>query len=217
MRRRKLALLGLERLSLLGLLGGLGAYAENVGKIVNGVCRRAALHGPDLYRLVVLVIVAARAEENIYHEHQARHDQNRVGDVEHREVDKLELEHVHNIAEENTVDAVAERTGEKQHFAPHRKARVENALDQQHGDHNAEHREEYPARIVNIVKQAERRAGVVDINKLHHARDQLLRAGRERYIYRDPIFQPLIRNEYHRGNDRKKHVPILSVINTYII
>lgn len=95
-------------------------------------------------------------------------------------------------------------------------------MTQQHGDHNDEHRryrEEYPARIVNIVKQAERRAGVVDINKLHHARDQLLRAGRERYINRDPIFQPLIRNEYHRGNDRKKHVPILSVLrmHNYII
>ena len=115
--RRKLALLGLERLSLCGLLGGLGAYAENVGKIVNGVCRRAARHGADLYRLVVLVIVAARAEENIYHEHQARHDQNRVGDVEHREVDKLELEHVHNIAEKNAVDAVAECAREKQHLA----------------------------------------------------------------------------------------------------
>ena len=51
---------------LCGLLGGLGAYAENVGKIVNWVCRRAARHGADLYRLVVLVIVAARAEENIY-------------------------------------------------------------------------------------------------------------------------------------------------------
>ena len=61
-----------------------------------------------------------------------------IGDVEHREVDKLELEHVHNIAEENTVDAGAERTGEKQHLAPHRKARVEHALDQQHGDHNDE-------------------------------------------------------------------------------
>ena len=174
------------------------------------------------WQLSDLIIVAARAEENIYYEHQARHDQNRVGDVEHREVDKLELEHVHNVAEKNAVDAVAERAREKQHLAPHRKARVEHALDQQHGDHNDEHRrhrEEYPARIVNIVKQAERRAGVVDINKLHHARDQLLRAGRERYINRDPIFQPLIRNEYHRGNDRKKHVPILSVLrmHNYII
>ena len=37
------------------------------------------------WQLSDLIIVAARAEENIYYEHQARHDQNRVGDVEHRE------------------------------------------------------------------------------------------------------------------------------------
>ena len=39
----------------------------------------------------------------------------------------------------------------------HTAKRESNTPDQQHGDHNDEHRrhrEEYPARIVNIVKQA---------------------------------------------------------------
>ena len=120
-----------------------------------------------------------------------------VRDVEHREArPEFEREHVHHIAAEHAVEAVAQRACQQQNGHPAAKRAVHPfAANREHDDHDEDDGEddEDPARRTG--EQTEGSAGVVDVAQLQKARKEGADAVIQRDAQRDPIFQPLIGNQ----------------------
>ena len=150
--------------------------------------------------------VVPAVEDHVQAQRDAGHDDEHVRQIEHGEAHEEEIEHVHDVAAEDAVDAVADRTGEHQHDRPAADLAVHDVAPQaEHRDGGEHEREEDEDPVRRVLEHAERSAVVVDVRQLQHARYERDVPGVERDVDGDPVFEPLVSDEDQDGYDGIPH------------
>ena len=165
-----------------------------------------------LVELVLLVVLALAAEDDIHDEQQREHRDEYIRDIEHGEIEEVDLEHIDNIAVEHAVKAVRETSGRHQHEAPAPETPVDEVRgkgdDNGDGEHGGENNE-VDARTA-AGKEAESGAVIVEPDKAENTGYERLSNRADHEIGRDPVLYPLVKDNDQDTDNSIKHIFLLS-------
>ena len=165
-----------------------------------------------LVELVLLVVLALAAEDDIHDEQQREHRDEYIRDIEHGEIEEVDLEHIDNIAVEHAVKAVRQSSGRYQHEAPAPETPVDEVRgegdDNGDGEHGGEN-DEVDARPA-AGKEAESGAVIVEPDKAENTGYERLSNRADHEIGRDPVLYPLVKDNDQDTDNSIKHIFLLS-------
>ena len=186
-----------------GMLVGLRVPGRTV--FLPGRFRRAGAvgFGPD--DLAVLFRAAEDQIETEQHAADRDEDVREIKDAEPAEKLGLQPEHIHHVTEQPPVDAVADGARHRQYRCPPAESAADEMPGQRHNnDHGTHHRQKHeePARA---GENAQRGPVVMDVHQLDYAGNQRPRAGVQRHVGGDPVFEPLISDQDKDGKYGIQH------------
>ena len=162
--------------------------------------------------IIVIVVSSCFPEDHSKGEYDGKNGDKNIGQVEYREVNEFQLEHVLYIAIQHTVQAVGESAGCYQNNAPARKLSGDQLCSQgnNHGHCEDSRQNNKGNPRAAPSEESERGTVVMDIGKTQDSGNKLFSGRSQRNMALNPELDVLVGNDDQHSDNSIQHSVLLS-------